>query len=259
MPLLYTTVENHVQYMLEDATALPSSITMNEVINQAGRMFYSIHQWNFREVEPATIHLIKDQPYAELPPDFGELSAIEMTQGLNFGLTLVTPQELITRRATSITITQQYYWVAIITPRHRSLSGDWPQPRLELWPTPAADNLNAITVQYRIRWMSVPASSTPGTAGADDTYTIPLPEYAEMAYLEVVRAVAAGWGERLTQPQGGVTGMLKNVMGGAIWEAAVTTDGLQQMNYGPLSGGAIQGRYPLTTWLSAAAASANPA
>jgi hypothetical protein len=42
-------------------------------------------------------------------------------------------------------------------------------------------------------------------------------------------------------------------MEGAIWEAAVTTDGLQAPDYGLLLGGAIQNKYPYFTWRAATA------
>ena len=251
--LTYTQLENHAQYMIEGTTTLPNDITLAQVINYAGHLFFSSHQWNFRERDPITVDLVKDQQYVNLPLDFGELTGIEMTEALNYGVTVVTPQQLVTRRATSITVTQQYYWVAIFQPGQPGRTSDFPPPRLEIWPTPAADNINAITLIYRAKWRDF---ADTGAGTSVDTANVP--DYAEMALIEVVRAVTAGWGERQLQPQGGVTGTMKLVLEGAIWAACVTTDGMQQMTYGPLSGGAIQGRYPLTSWFTAATLSANP-
>ena len=251
--LTYTQLENHAQYMIEGATTLPSGITLAQVINHAGRLFFSAHTWNFRERNPIDVNLVAGQEFVELPWDFGELTGIEMKEGLNFGVTVVSPQQLVTRRATSITVTQQYYWVAIVQPGQEGRASDFPPPRLEIWPTPSSNNITAITLIYRSKWRDF-ADTTANTS----VDTANVPDYAEMALIEVVRAVAAGWGERQLQPQGGVTGTLKLVMEGAIWAACVATDGLQQHTFGPLSGGAIQGRYPLTTWLSAAASVSNP-
>jgi hypothetical protein len=55
-------------------------------------------------------------------------------------------------------------------------------------------------------------------------------------------------------------GYLANVMGGKVWEAAVTTDGLEQVDYGPIKGGAIEQYSTHLTWRSrTAGAVADPA
>lgn len=255
----YTQLENHAQYMVEDATALPSGILISDAVNHAGRLFYSMHPWNFREADPATVDLVKDQAYIDMPADFQSLIGLEMTNALTSGISLVTMRELVRRRSTSITVKQSYYWAALTHPRRRGRSSDWPQPRLEVWPTPAADSINVVTLLYRIRWENMPAPDTEGSGVVNlVNYVAPLPEFVEIAFLEVLRAIMAGWGERLTQPQGGVTKLLRDVREGPVFEAAISEDGLEQYTYGPMIGGGIQSIYPLTELFSTAASSSAP-
>jgi hypothetical protein len=251
--LTFTEIENHCQYMLEGETTLPNGVTIAQVIDQAGRFFYNHHSWNFRDGNTETVDLVADQAYIEMPMDLQGLQGVEMTNALTSGIALVTMRELMRRRSTSVTVKQSYYWAALVRPRRRSRALDYPQPRLEIWPTPVSTSLNAVTILYKTRWPAF-ADTTADTS----TDTAPIPEYCEMAFLEVLRAIVAGWGERLTQPQGGVTGLLKLVCEGYAMQAAKDEDGNEQYTYGPLIGGGIQTIYPLTELFSTSASSGDP-
>ncbi len=246
--LTLTEIKKHTDFELGGGTSLPGGITTESVINHAGRAFYNIHPWNFRYRPPVALDLIADQAYIELPVDFGEKVGYQMTQGLNFGITFTTPQDVANHRATTVTVSQNYYWATISFPSQIASTEAPPPPRIEIWPTPAASKLGIFTLWYRSRWVDL--ESQVGD-GAEDVAN--LPDYAEAAFLQFVRAFTAGWGERLTQPQGGVEGILGLVMNGFIWQAAITTDGLVQSDYGVQLGGAIQGSYPFSTWRSASA------
>ncbi len=253
--LTYTQLENHCQYALEGATTLPQGITLAQVINLAGSWFFSAHPWAFREGVVAKLHLTADQEHVDLPADFGALTVIQMTESLTSTISLTTPGELIARRVRSVTVTQQHYWVALVQGPKNDRAGAFPPPRLEIWPTPATNSENAITVVYRRKWLRF-ADTTADTS----VDTVPVPEYAEMALIQAARYAVTGWGERLMQPQGGIDTLLNNLKKGAIWQAAVEEDGLQQPNYGPLSGGAIEDPYErLGGIFTTATTSANPA
>lgn len=250
--LTLTEIKKHADYELGGGTSLPSSISTESAINYAGMAFYNIHQWNFRNRAPVALDFIADQQFITLPRDFGEITAYQMTEGLNFGVTFTTPQQVAAHRATTVTVSQNYYWASIIFPSQVATSVAPPPPRIEIWPTPAADNLGVFTLWYRSKWVDLIHQTSDTTAvEVDDVANIP--DYAEAAFLQFVRAFVAGWGERLTEPQGGVDGILARTLQGPVWQAAVATDGLVQSDYGMQVGGAIQSRYPAFTWRSASA------
>jgi len=233
--LTYTQLENHAQHVLEGATTLPQGITFAQIIDLTGQWFFSAHPWAFREGVVAQLHFTADQDFIDLPMDFGALTVLEMTASLTSTITMTTPAELIARRVRSVTVSQQHYWVALVQGPKNDRAGAFPPPRLEIWPTPASNEENAITVIYRRKWLRF-ADTTADTS----VDTVPVPEYAEMALIQAVRGAAMGWGERLTEPQGGIEALLNVLKKGVIWQATVEEDGMQQPNYGILQGGAIE-------------------
>jgi hypothetical protein len=238
---------------------VPSALDQDDIINDAGRAFYNIHQWNFRYKPPIAISLRANEPFVLLPADFGEMVAYQMTEGINFGIAFTTPQEVATLRSTTITVTQNYYWASTVFPSQVNQHEAPPPPRFEIWPTPSADDANALTLWYRSKWTKlVKAASAGPPVVLDDIADVP--EYAEAALIQFVRAFSAGWSERLLEPGGAVEGYLERVMNGKVWEAAVTADNLIQVDHGEMMGGAIQRSYPHTGWRSrSASAVSDPA
>jgi len=233
--LTYTELENHAQYALEGGTEMPQGITLAHVINLAGTWFMTAHPWAFREGVVAKLHFTADQEYVDLPADFGAMTVLQMTSSLVSTISMTTPGELIARRVRSVTVTQQHYWVALVQGPKNDRAGAFPPPRLEIWPTPASNSENALTCIYRRKWLRF--ADTEADTSVD---TVPVPEYCEMALIQAVRATVTGWGERLMQPQGGIEPLLAKLKKSAIWQAAIEEDGLQQPDYGPLQGGAIE-------------------
>jgi hypothetical protein len=216
--------------------SVPSTLDQDEIVNAAGRLFFSLHPWNFRYRPPVDLDLTEDQAYIELPFDFGEIVAYQTDN--NYGLTLTTAQELANHRTASVTVAQNYYWGTIVHPAQESRDVPPPPPRLEIWPEPSSTNEDAVQLWYRAAWGELYST--------DDVANVP--RYAHLALIQTVRGVAAGMTENLLEPAGGIEGYLNNVLGGKVWEAAVTTDGLQQPDYGPMTGGAIEGRGSHFTW-----------
>ncbi len=247
--LTLTVLENHVKQGIEGVTTLPQSISLVDCINFAGRWFFSINPWNFRDRPPVLLSLRKDIPYMDLPSDFGEQLGYQMSDGLNFGITFTTIQQLMHLRATTVTVSQNYYWGSIVQPSQPAPNLPMPPPRVEIWPTPAADQEDLVSIAYRAKWRELIYQTN--TVTEDDVANVP--DYADMCLIEAAKAFAIGWGERQYEPMGGVHGILKLLMEGPLWAALVATDGLQQVDQGLMMGGAIQARYPSHTWRSASA------
>lgn len=106
-------LRNYVSVSLDDGS-VHSDLDQDEIINLAGRLFFSSHPWNFRYRPPIKTQLTADQSYIELPEDFGELVAYQTDN--NYGLQLTTPQAIANLRVTSVTVTQNYYWGTLIQP-----------------------------------------------------------------------------------------------------------------------------------------------
>jgi hypothetical protein len=220
-------LRNYVTQANRDGS-VHSSLDQDELINMAGRMFVSAHPWNFRYRPPVDANLQANEPWIILPYNFGELVAYQSDS--NYGLTLTTPQELANLRSSSVTVTSNFYWATVVYPAQTSRTEAPPPPRLELYPTPSSTTTDfPIHLWYRAGWSEL--------YNAADVADVPL--YAHLALIQTVRAVVAGLNENLLEPGGGIEGYMGNVMGGKVWESAVTTDGLQQPDYGPMTGGAI--------------------
>ncbi len=259
--LTLTDLENHVQLAIEGATTLPQSIELTQVINLAGRWFMS-HPWEFRERPAISLKPLNGIEYIILPDDFGVQTTYQMSDGLNFGVTFTTPQQISHLRATTVSVSQNYYWCAIVQPGQSARNLPMPPPRLEIWPTPSATVQADLIVGYKAKWTELRYQTGGGveyTENVEQDDVANVPDIAEMCLIEACRAFAIGWGERLSQPQGGVHGMLKALVESVMWATLVATDGMIQTDYGIMMGGAIQSRYPSHTWRSASASPvANP-
>ena len=213
------------------------------VINQAGKFFYSMHGWQFRERPPASLSFIADEEYIDLPPDFGEMIAYQTSDGLNQGIQFTTSKVVAERRSTSVVVSQNYYWAAIVQPRQLNKKEAPPPPRIELWPTPSATSADALKVWYRSSWPELD----------DDDDVADVPWYAEFIFVQIVRAFAEGFGEEYVAGND-VHDRLERLFESRAMRSAMESDGSLAPEYGALAGGAIQLRAPAFTWRSAASA-----
>lgn len=230
--------------------SVPAQLDQDELINEAGELFYSLHQWNFRLRPPVTIDLIAGQSHIDFPDDFGSMVAYSTVNGLNNGIQMTTPHGLAAKRATSITVTQNYYWATMVQPSQPERRQSPGPPRWEIWPPVSSTSLDQIVIWYLAKWQPM----------IETTDVADVPSYAVPALISFVRAYASGLAERLLEPSGGGEhGMIAHVMEGPIWDAAVTQDGLLMSDYGIISGGAIESLQPHFSWRSASASPvANP-
>ena len=162
-----------------------------------------------------------------LPADFRDLIGVNSSSGLLKGISLVTHTELLERRASSYTTTSGNYYAAIVHPQTTGLASSTgaPTPRLEIWPTPGANETAAMTFIYRAGWVEC----------VNDTDLIRVPSYLELPFLEIVRALARGWEE---EDQGSISVRLSQVMSGPLMIVAKERDDMTQPDYGRLRNGA---------------------
>lgn len=223
--------------------SVPSTWDVDEIINDGGVLLYSAHDWAFRIRPPVGMSFTAGQDYIDLPTDYGSLVGFQMDNTLNFSLTGTTPQQILDLRSTTVTVSQQNFWYAIMQPAQRDRKLPPGPPRMELWPTPSSDQANIMTIIHRAKWQKL----------YDDKDVADVPDYCESLLIQCVRGFALGWMERLMEPQGGVEGILERIRKGLVWQTAVEEDGMRQSNFGQHIGGAIELTYPNWSWRSSTA------
>ena len=102
-----------------------------------------------------------------------------------------------------------------------------PRPRIELWPTPATNDANAVTIFYRAGWKTV----------EDLDENLNLPSWLESVYLQLLRAFARGY-ER--ESEASTSARVAEIIAGPLFLAAVNRDKVSQPDYGPMMGGAAE-------------------
>lgn len=160
-----------------------------------------------------------------LPSDFRELIAYNTTSGLLKGIQFTGFQDLVGKRAANFT-TVGFHYAALVHPTDTSLTANGaPVPRLEIWPTPSADEIGSFTIIYRAGWTRV----------SSDQHKLRLPVWCEAIYLQVLRAFARGYEE---EDEGTMSARLTDVLAGPLFESAISRDGGVQPNLGPIENGA---------------------
>lgn len=100
--------------------------------------------------------------------------------------------------------------------------------RLDLWPTPTQDDLDRLYVYYRRGWQSCDS----------DNALIPIPDWMETLYIDLVRAFARGY-ER--ESEAGFDARVAAIKAGPIYMAAQLRDKEMVQHIGPMQGGAVTG------------------
>jgi len=172
------------------------------VLNYAGTYLCSSRAWRWLERQQVKLDLVKDQDYVWLPRGLLELVGYDMTQGLTTGLSVSANLGVGVYPGT-------------------------PRPRLDIWPTPAATELDAITLYYRGGWSPID----------EDTTLLPIPEWFEPLYIEAVRQVSRGFEMEDDAPMGD---RMAALFTGPLYLAARRVDDGMAPDYGPLRGGAVE-------------------
>jgi len=210
------------------------------ILQMTGVWFTSAHDWKYLERPSALVGFVNGQSYASLPADFSELIAASFTQGLTNRFLLTTLGTIAQYRTGQMNFGLAVTYGAISF-QAATGAGGAPLPVLELYPTPSATNASALTVFYRADW-------TPITDGSDSSF-VNIPQYAEPAFIECLRAFARGYQE---EDSGILSQRLAAIQAGPVWDAAVDSDGMTQPNFGKMRGGATQIGIggPQTVWAS---------
>ncbi len=194
------------------------------VANEAGRQFFS-HAWNFRIVGPVDVGFVADVTYALLPVDFGELRKITFKSSLVNYFSLGSIDDVIEHRRLSITTT--FLIVAALVyptgPRRVGL----PPPRIEMSPTPATTDADALSVAYWRDWMELEnGSDVPN-----------IPQWTERLFIEYVQQHAQAYsnGSKLN-----IAERLERLETSRLFINARKKDGRTQGEVGPLQGGYIR-------------------
>lgn len=99
-----------------------------------------------------------------------------------------------------------------------------PVRRMEVWPTPRVDQLNAFLLFYRASLNRIVNHATD---------SIEIPSFLDPLYLELCRAYARGVHE---EDEANLSARMDDVMSRSVFLTAVEHDDTQQMDYGPLRG-----------------------
>lgn len=201
---------------LAQATAFVSSVaggtpelsSATAMINMAGHLLTSAHPWTWRRRAEASIDFVADQSYATLPADYGEVIAIDRAN-LD-GFAFVGFDELLSLRYARSAITSGYVGAVVtVLPADNTVAPD--APRLELYPTPAANSTGALRMFYRAGWTEV----------TETTHALKIPGWMDLLFYETLRAVVLGIEEH---DNAGVDQRAAAVFSGPVFATAAKRD-----------------------------------
>lgn len=197
------------------------------ITNRAGTWFVGCYPWGWLERPVASLNFAAGQAFVSLPTDFGEIRSVGVNN-LVGAFYMTTADEINRLRTASVDASGINFWGAV-TYTAGSVSGP-PIPILEVYPTPAATQLAALSLYYRAGWVNISA----------DTDRVIIPPWMEFSFIDALQAVALGYEE----PENGSMGArLQAVRAGSIQEA-IALDSRAQPVMGRIKNGA-SGEMPL--------------
>lgn len=102
-------------------------------------------------------------------------------------------------------------------------NGKW---RIEIYPSPASNQANALTMFYRAGWIDI----------EDDTVVIPIPDFCNTLYRSIIRAFARGYEE---DDVASIHQRLMEIEQSPVFIHAKRRDGDIQPTLGQMQGGAF--------------------
>jgi hypothetical protein len=159
-----------------------------------------------------------------LPSDCQELAGVPCGSVARHSIFPSTMQGLIDAREAGVSPNGGDYYGAVVYGRSVGVNGGAPVPRLELYPAPAADDLNSVTIYYRAGWVPITA---------DDQYSA-TPDWFDGLLIQAVRAYSYGI------EADSMAASLAEVQMSSLFVAAQRRDGAIQRRYGPIRGSRIQ-------------------
>lgn len=159
MPLTLLQLQEHVEAVVGAST--DARLSVNQIINEAGRLLFNMHPWTWRRRPPARLSLVADQSYVALPSDFGfgELIEVTLIDTTGFDINVVTLSDIEKLRSWTVTDTTHFYYVAVAFPTQSATTSAPGTARLEIYPTPATNQSNVIGCVYRAGWVELSAAT----------------------------------------------------------------------------------------------------
>lgn len=226
MPLSTSQCESLIEHTLN--APLGDEIDTIFVINQAGNYLVGLEAWNWLLRPPAYLTLSAGQEYVSLPSDFGRMEHVQMSPSLTNTFNWTDISTIVDLRTSGVNIGTLEYWGAVAYPGIAA-TGVNPDPRLEIYPTPASTSVNAMRVVYRSRWKTQ-------TNPANDSDYIPIPEFMEPLFVQILRAFARGLEE---EDDASLSKRLLEIHQGPVYMAASKMDAQYQTDMGAITGGPV--------------------
>ena len=201
-------------------------ITAATMVNDALEQIAAIHQWNWLSTSDQSLDITADQDYVELPADYGTLIAIEHDESWTDQMIPVSWQTLLWFRQYPVRSWTSGYFYVITTGNVELGQEDagLSLPTINLYPTPAEDQPDAIQFVYRrfLRRLK------------DDTDRPQWPPYMDRALSLLSRSFAAV--DYDDDPQSAYNAQFYQMI-----EDLKVQDGLSQRSYG-VPAGAVSAR-----------------
>jgi hypothetical protein len=207
---------------------LPPDLSPVTLVNLAGRWFVTAHPWTWLERPATGLDFVAGQTYCDLPTDFGELRSVEV-DNLVSRFNMTSSAVLNEMRTANVDASGLVFWGSLVYGAGSATSA--PTVRLDIYPTPNANETDALSLYYRAGWSEL----------TNDSSAAQVPAFCEPAFVETIRAFARGY-EYNTLPD-----EMAALRMGAIREA-VDQDMRQQSDFGPIMNGASACEPSLPNW-----------
>ena len=196
-----------------------------KVIADAGKYLFGMHSWNWRSRPEASLNLVNNQPYVELPSDFGlngELISLVMSD-LTLGVELTTADQISYWHQVDFPATNFYYAAPEYPPQSSTATGP-SQPRMFWYPTPASSDAGAVKAIYLSGWVDL----------TTDASLANIPETFDFLLRRLVRAFAI-------QEMGDDDSQIELIEKSQFLDRLKRSDAQNQWNVGSVIGGHLMG------------------
>lgn len=198
-------------FVTENLGGDPESLTVAQIINTAGVSMVNMRAWKYLQETEVDLDLTADQAYVNLPANLISINSIVSATRGEF-ISWVSRSQMLGYRKGDMG-SPVGYAVSFVA---AAVSGV-PQHRLDLYPTPSETVADAITVSYKAGWTAIDALG--------DSSPIPIPQFLEPLFLEVLLAVAKGFEKN---DMGNLSPRIHEVRAGTVFADAVRTDAALQ-------------------------------
>ncbi len=165
-----------IRHAVDDVSGGLSPAT---IVNLAGEYLFSMRDWRFNVRPPTTLSLVGGQSYIPLPLDLLSVQAVQFTDSLSRQFYFTTTDDILERRTGSLGEVFGTWGAASYLPDADGV----PRPVLVVWPTPGADEADAMWLWYSAKWVEV----------QNEVSVIRVPSWMKGLFIGVVRAFAHGY------------------------------------------------------------------